>query len=251
MEEIFDLSQSNGETSSEAPTEKDLSFYEKAISLLSSTGAENTKKVFAKELSSMSREQLSYCHSFYMDNYKRLIRPVELMFIDGYCELVKGLPGSVSVDELLLNDSYIARTYADIMSKRRALDPEYSTHPSLADIFSMAQKWLKEEGYPSFRYSEIDVFSSFSDESAILTAISKGCKPIICRDGVCVCQKMTAKQHRDHTRAAVIFASDGQSRESFSEFLSHPKFTVSTAEAGRPQRVLRESRQARVAATIR
>lgn len=205
---------------------KDLAFYRRVVNSIATVGVNN---VYGFEHLSMSRNQLNYCHSYYLNTYRRVIFAEELMFIDGYCELLRSSPRSIAVDELLLNDGYIAQAYADLMSRRRALVPDYNTHPTVAELLDVTAESVKLKMSPVFRYSELDVFSSDSDRSASLKCLAGGCEPLVCRNGVCVGRKLATKEPRGRHCVAVIYANADSRDDAYAEFLSSNTAMLSSA----------------------
>lgn len=188
-------------------------------------------KTPAPDLLYMSRDQLRLCAFFYMNIYSRTVTPSELMLADGYCRLTRGSAHSLSPDELLLNDQRIAELYARLMWRRRQRNPDYVTRADIAEIFEIATESHRESRGNEFRYSELDVFTSDSDENARLTCLSKGCDPIFSADGICVGAKLRAPKNGASSATAVVYLKKDAAVSQLESFLSSPPVLRSSVVA--------------------
>lgn len=205
--------------------EKDIFFYRGASFSILSGGSFDISPLC------MNAYQINFLREFVAKTYFRPLTPEDLMLADGYCELISGTAQSVAIRELLLNDEYIAKVYAELMSKRHELYPSYETPPSIAGIFDLICRVSAQNENNRFPYSELDVFSSLDNESAMLKSLSRGCKPIAVQNGVCIGQKLYAPKFRASDATAVIYAPAGQSPSALSDFLESYALISSSASA--------------------
>ena len=174
----------------------------------------------------MNAHQIEFSRSFIGRKYSRAMMPAELMLIDGYCGSISRSPHSVAMNELLLNDEFIAATYAALMRERHSRHPNSELHPTvkeLADLIAAASRSGEANRFP---YSELAAFSSFSDDRARLSCLASGCLPICTDDGVCIGKRLTVRQNDSSVSTAVIFAAVGQRPDDLRLFLESPKFVA-------------------------
>ena len=93
---------------------------------------------------SATQEQLKICQ----DHYRALKRDPtleELRFLDSVATLAPQADG-IMLSELYTNHDFVADTYADMMNKRRELNPD-ADHPiSLREALDLASAYLERAG---------------------------------------------------------------------------------------------------------
>ena len=202
-------------------TTPSLSFYRTLEGDLALLSGQQIRNVCGVDKLWMSLAQLSYCCSFCKEIFHRPITAGELMFIDGFCKLLKCSLDSVAPEELLLNEDYIAQTYADIMGKRARLFPEYSEHLSFSDIFSFANILISKENSKGLPFSESRLFSAKNDLEAKLKCLTGGFIPEFEGERVCMGQRVSIEKSvssKDH--CAIIYLSSDRQKEALTEFIS-------------------------------
>lgn len=83
---------------------------------------------------------------YYKSEERREPSPDELLLLDRHSAILSKSRYSASVSELLTNDSFVAATYADMMEKRRAINPNHNTAPSLSELLGLADTYLARSG---------------------------------------------------------------------------------------------------------
>ena len=92
---------------------------------------------------SMSAEMLKFCGTYYKNQVKRDPFVDELKMLDMLIS-ARECDGSFAVlTELLTNDAFVARTYADLLKKRKQLYPNLSRPCNLVEAASMASEYIR------------------------------------------------------------------------------------------------------------
>ena len=95
---------------------------------------------------SMSLSQLLYCASYYRTCQKRDPFIEELKMLDRFIATAPISPASLAPTEILTNEAFAAETYADLMQKRRTLNPNAKYPCTLAEAFEAANLYLERVG---------------------------------------------------------------------------------------------------------
>ena len=83
---------------------------------------------------------------YYKSEERREPSPEELLLLDRHSAILSKSRHSASVSELLTNDSFVAATYADMMEKRRAINPNHNNAPLLSELLELADTYLARSG---------------------------------------------------------------------------------------------------------
>ncbi len=86
----------------------------------------------------MDARTLENCRRFFFGDQRRDPTENELRLLGGLVAAHGRSPRATLIHEMLTNDSELARTLADLVAKRSALEPSYSSPVSLADILPIA-----------------------------------------------------------------------------------------------------------------
>lgn len=103
---------------------------------------------------SMSPQRISYCTSYYR-NAARDPMIDELKLLDRFVATQSNLISSYAPVSLMTNDEFVARTYADMMQKRKTLAPNASYPCTLSEAFGLTTAYLAYAGKPS-KYPQLD-----------------------------------------------------------------------------------------------
>ena len=205
-----------------------ISFYRHAAFSMLNPGADQSSAPDLSRLS-MSPNQLAYARSFVDSTLRRPITPSELMLIDGYCRTVSKTTNTIALNELTLNDEYIASAYASLMSERHRMFPESETHPRIDELLEIIADISTEKTKSKFPFSELDAFSASDDERARLECLAGGCKPTTMLNGVCIGKKITVPKNDSSSATAVIYAAIGQRPADLELFLASSQLLSSKA----------------------
>ena len=94
----------------------------------------------------MSLQALLYCATYYRTQEKRDPFIEELKMLDRFVAAQPASATFFAPTELLTNDHFVAETYADMMQKRRILNPN-AKHPcTVAEAFTIADAYLERAG---------------------------------------------------------------------------------------------------------
>ena len=139
---------------------------------------------------SATQEQLKICQ----DHYRALKRDPtleELRFLDSVATLAPQADG-IMLSELYTNHDFVADTYADMMNKRRELNPD-ADHPiSLREALDLASAYLERAGKartldrvaPVFRsVEELDETSAGAQGSDVLLALDPTVESVALTEG--------------------------------------------------------------------
>ena len=94
----------------------------------------------------MPLPKLTFCASYYRNHEKRDPSIEEIQLLDLFSEATRELPHSIAPVELLTNDTFVAQTYADMMKKRRELNPDAKAPATLAEMMNLAGAYLGRIG---------------------------------------------------------------------------------------------------------
>ncbi len=139
---------------------------------------------------SASEEQLKVCQDYYR-TVKRDPTVEELRFLDSVAALAPQADG-IMLSELYTNHSFVADTYADMMNKRRELNPD-ADHPiSLKEALDLASAYLERSGKdrklnnasPVFHaMEELDEYAAGARGSDVLLALNPPTKSSVLSEG--------------------------------------------------------------------
>ena len=87
-----------------------------------------------------------YCKEYYGSRAKRDPYIEELKLLDRIFLSLQERPDLLSVRELYTNDAFVARTYGDMMQKRRELSDESRAPISIGSLFTLANNYLQMIG---------------------------------------------------------------------------------------------------------
>lgn len=99
----------------------------------------------------MSLSALLYCASYYRNAERRDPLIEELLLLDRLVGQRDASLTSIAPTELFTNNDFVARTYADLMEKRRATNPDAALPLSLAEALNTATAYLARSGKPARR----------------------------------------------------------------------------------------------------
>ena len=103
---------------------------------------------------SMSPQRLSFCASYYR-NAARDPMIDELKLLDRFAAAQANLVSSYAPVSLMTNDEFAAKTYADMMQKRKTLAPNASYPCTISEAFGLTTAYLAYAGKPS-KYPQLD-----------------------------------------------------------------------------------------------
>ena len=91
---------------------------------------------------SMPAEMLQFCGKYYKTQIKRDPFADELQMLDKLVSLRESIGVSLAIAEFSTNDAFVARTYADMLKKRKQLFPN-SVHPmTLGEAINFANEFI-------------------------------------------------------------------------------------------------------------
>ena len=169
---------------------------------------EDAKRIY------MSLAQLTYCISYYSSSNSKPMSGSQIMFCDDFCRIMSGSPRAVFPEELLLNDEYIADTFAEVMYRHKIASKSYSHGVTAADIFNLSANEIKKTLSPCLSASELSVFGGSDDSEACLHAASAYHLPIQTENGRCIAEKLLSPNFGSATAVAIVYcnAEDGEKR---------------------------------------
>ena len=94
----------------------------------------------------LSLPKLKVCAAYYRDKAHRDPYIEELRFLDLFLEKASNAPAAIAPRELLTNDACVAKTYADLIEKRRELYPNSQKPASLYEAFLTMGSYLGRIG---------------------------------------------------------------------------------------------------------
>lgn len=94
----------------------------------------------------MALPKLKLCASYFREKALRDPFIEELRFLDLFVQKASHSPVSVAPKELFTNDAYVAQTYADLIEKRRATNPDAKKPVSLEEAFQLMGQYLERIG---------------------------------------------------------------------------------------------------------
>jgi hypothetical protein len=94
----------------------------------------------------MPLNKLIFCQSYYRATEKRDPAIEELQFLDLFSKDSEVSPLSIAPTELLTNETFVASTYADMMSKRYEMRPDAKLPCSLHELMHLANTYLERVG---------------------------------------------------------------------------------------------------------
>lgn len=97
----------------------------------------------------MPLNKLIFCASYYRTVEKRDPSIEELQFLDLFSRGSEKSSLSIAPTELLTNDAFVAKTYADLMAKRHELNPDAKTPCTLYEMMELATAYLERAGKES------------------------------------------------------------------------------------------------------
>ncbi len=100
----------------------------------------------------MPPQTIAFCIQYYRDSADRDPYADELLMLDQLNAALENEIDSIAPTDLYTGDSFVAETYADIMAKRRVIDP-HSPHPcTLSEALKMASIHLFSAGRNALPY---------------------------------------------------------------------------------------------------
>ncbi len=90
----------------------------------------------------MSRAEVKACRSYYLRHRRVPSGASELAFLNALAQKKRREPDAFLISEMMTDDAFLAETFADLMAKRAAVTPDYKMPCSLAEIPTVAQKYL-------------------------------------------------------------------------------------------------------------
>ena len=91
---------------------------------------------------SMPAEMLQFCGKYYKTQLKRDPFADELQMLDKLVSLRESIGVSLAIAEFSTNDAFVARTYADMLKKRKQLFPN-AVHPTtLGEAINFANAFI-------------------------------------------------------------------------------------------------------------
>ncbi len=102
--------------------------------------AENLHKLLSL---SMPAEMLKFCGTYYKNQLKRDPFVDELKMLDMLIGTREREGASTALTELLTNDAFVARTYADLLKKRKQLYPNFSHPCTLGEAANVASEYIR------------------------------------------------------------------------------------------------------------
>ena len=139
----------------------------------------------------MPHSHLNLCAAYFRAA-KRDPSIAELRFLDALAALSPRVE-AITLSELYTNDSFVARTYADMMNKRRELHPEATEPVSLGEALGMASAYLERAG----KCHNLDGFAPVFTEAEAL------CDGSVCAEGASAALSVS-----DYTSATELSEGD-------------------------------------------
>ncbi len=94
----------------------------------------------------MSIPMLRYCASYFKSKEKRDPSIRELMLLDRYAALLGVSPHAVAPSEVVTVDQNLAQTYADMMNKRRTMNPKANAPATFHELSELINRYLVRVG---------------------------------------------------------------------------------------------------------
>ncbi len=129
----------------------------------------------------MSLPKLKVCASYYAKTAMRDPFIEELRFLDRFVEKAASSPSAVAPHELLTNDAYVAQTYADLIEKRRKINPNSKKPCSLQEAFSLMGNYLFRIGktvtyqHEAYMLENLQTLPGLSESPEMLSLKQVGC----------------------------------------------------------------------------
>ncbi len=106
-------------------------------------GIEQAEKLRKQLTLSMPAEMLKFCAGYYKNQVRRDPFVDELKMLDMLVNARENDGSFAVLTEFLTNDAFIARTYADLLKKRKQLYPNLSRPATLAEAANLASEYIR------------------------------------------------------------------------------------------------------------
>ena len=114
---------------------------------VSMTGAEELR---SKLSLTMPVEMLKFCADYYKNQLRRDPFADELQMLDMFADARVYEGSSLAITEFLTNDVFVAKTYADLLQKRKQIYPDLVRPITLDDAATVASDYIQRTKDPSF-----------------------------------------------------------------------------------------------------
>ena len=117
--------------------------YHSVIRNFANIGMAQAEELRALLSLSMPAEMLKFCGNYYKTNLKRDPYVDELKMLDLLVTAREREGTSFAVTELLTNDAFVARTYADLLKKRKQLYPNLNRPMTFGEAANIAGEYIR------------------------------------------------------------------------------------------------------------
>jgi len=175
----------------------------------------------------MPLHKLKACTMYYKNTAKRDPFIEEIRFLDRFLEKATHSPTAVAPRELLTNDPFVAKTYADLVEKRRKISPDAQKPCSLSEAFELMSAYLGRVGKTVSLSHEAFSLEDLSD----LPELAESPDLLSTKDaGYGFRRAFRPKQTFENTDLLVILApskglTPAEEAIAFNAFLSNDSFT--------------------------
>ena len=116
--------------------------YRSVVRNFANIGIEQAQKLCEQLSLTMPAEMLQFCGKYYKNQLRRDPFVDELKMLDLLVSMREREGSSLAVTEFLTNDAFVARTYADLLKKRKQLWPEFSHPCTLGEAANVASDYI-------------------------------------------------------------------------------------------------------------
>lgn len=208
----------------------DLLVYNKLADFIKINGTRSLRGREEMKALHMTAAQLAYCFAYWSSAGEGPVSGARIMMMDDLCKLLSRSPDAVFLDELCLDDEYIANTFAELIHRKKCRDEDYAHSVTAADIFYLAAMEAKGSLPNAIPMSELSVFSGEDDESAALRASAARHTPVYTKNGICIAERDVPCEATKYNSVAVIYCTDENCTERLTEFLIAAQPTTEKVE---------------------
>ncbi len=123
----------------------------------------------------MSKSEIKHCQNYYKKSPNSSINIDEIKIIDAVVRDGKKSVGNHLLTTLTTSKKYIAKTYEDMMARRRAVNPEYQGPPSVSELTMLLPNFLKDKA----QKGSIDDMAIFTGKGKYALAESGYSKSVV------------------------------------------------------------------------
>lgn len=139
----------------------------------------------AAYLPDMSYTEIRNCQKYYHRHRRAPSGASELAFLNALALKMRRAPEAFLISEMLTDDGFLAETFADLMAKRAAVDPDYKAPCSLSEIPRIAQKYLEAQAPTPSKRGRLKL--SLAPDPVLTLCAEKTAAHLLCDDSSLRC----------------------------------------------------------------